>query len=185
MQPPACKLLWSTSACDVQVAEEASGQPPASVLASTGSPTQSMAMRVAAIVQGSQSGTLDELWQLFCTLQVCPRPGASSQACRTTSHDCVRLGVRSMSRASSLCWAQVIHVQGCGMLRACRSCIKQADKPGCDHCTGPTHYTAIPGLDPAPLPSSITVSGTHPHTCSRSCLVDIHQHAKHMTSTSH
>ena len=99
LQPLACNFLLPPSACDVQAAEEASGQPTASVLASTGSSTQSMAMRVAAIVQGSQNGTLDELWQLFCTLQVCPGPqvprsGASSQACRMTSHDCIRPGVR-------------------------------------------------------------------------------------------
>ena len=28
-------------------------------------------MRVAAVVHGSQNGTLEELWRLFCTLQVC------------------------------------------------------------------------------------------------------------------
>ena len=55
----------------VQAADEASGQPPASFLADAGSPALSMAMRVAAVVQGSQSGTLEELWRLFCTLQVC------------------------------------------------------------------------------------------------------------------
>ena len=55
----------------MQGALEAAGQLPASLAASTELPGQSMAMRVAAIVQGSQSGTLDELWTLFCGLQAC------------------------------------------------------------------------------------------------------------------
>ena len=34
------------------------------------SSTEPAALRAAAVVQGSQQGTLDELWRLFCGLQV-------------------------------------------------------------------------------------------------------------------